>query len=77
MMDFQPELWSKIVVSFLIVLFFILRSNGQHSSNDIVDVVQCIDYPYPYFSRMFLSSYPECNNDEYRYVQCIMLINYF
>ncbi|XP_048764452.2 VWFA and cache domain-containing protein 1-like isoform X2 [Ostrea edulis] len=41
------------------------RSNGQHSSNDIVDVVQCIDYPYPYFSRMFLSRYPECTSDEY------------
>lgn len=42
------------------------RSSGLHSADDIVDVVQCIDYPYPYFSRMFLNTYPECNSDEYR-----------
>ncbi|XP_061180202.1 uncharacterized protein LOC133188722 [Saccostrea echinata] len=41
------------------------RADGQHSADDIVDVVQCIDYPYPYFSRMFLSNYPECANNEY------------
>ncbi|XP_062590771.1 uncharacterized protein LOC134252343 [Saccostrea cucullata] len=41
------------------------RADGQHSVDNIVDVVQCIDYPYPYFSRMFLNNYPECTNPEY------------
>ncbi|XP_052714892.1 VWFA and cache domain-containing protein 1-like isoform X2 [Crassostrea angulata] len=42
------------------------RRSGLHSEADIVDVVMCVDYPYPYFSRMFLNTNPECNSNEYR-----------
>lgn len=48
------------------IRFNIFRRSGLHSEADIVDVVMCVDYPYPYFSRMFLNTKPECNSNEYR-----------
>ncbi|XP_061196541.1 uncharacterized protein LOC133204808 [Saccostrea echinata] len=41
------------------------RANGLHCTDDIVDVVECIDYPYQYFSSKFFQSYPECGDTTY------------